>query len=88
MNNTIADVFGRNTRAYWHHSLPSFDSIPVVLGSPKPSSAEVRDFYRHGIDKAVKKLAAIVESLEERLEHRESRDSSRSASPGPKRETR
>ena len=87
VNNTIADVFGRNTRAYWHHSLPSFDAIPVVLGSPKPSPVEVRDFYQHGIDKAVKKLNAIVESLKERLEQWESRDSSRSASPGPKTET-
>src|SRR5208283_1350314 len=68
VNNTIADVFGRNTRAYWNHSVPSFDAIPVVLGSPKRSSAELRGFYKAGIDKAVTKLTAIAESLKSKLE--------------------
>ena len=68
VNRTIADVFGRNTRAYWHHSLPSFDASPIALGSPKPSSADVRDSYLRGIDKAVVKLTAIMESLGEKLD--------------------
>ncbi len=69
VNNTIADVFGRNTPAYWHHTLPSFDTIPVVLGSPRPPSPEeVRSCYVRTIDKAVTKLTAIVESLKQRLE--------------------
>jgi len=87
VNNTIAEVFGRNTRAYWHHSLPSFDAIPVVLGSPKPSPTEVRDFYQHGIEKAAKKLFAIVETLKERLDQMESHGSGRSAAPVPKSES-
>ena len=66
-NNTIADVFGRNTPAYWHHSLPEFDTIPVVLGSPRPPSPdEVRGSYLRAIDKAVAKLTAIVGSLKQR----------------------
>jgi hypothetical protein len=68
-NNTIADVFGRNTPAYWHHSLPEFDTVPVVLGSPRPPSPEeVRGSYLRAIDKAVTKLTAIVKSLKQRLE--------------------
>ena len=68
-NNTIAEVFGRNTPAYWHHSLPEFDTVPVVLGSPRPPSPEeVRGSYLRAIDKAVRKLTAIVGSLKQRLE--------------------
>jgi hypothetical protein len=68
VNNAIADVFGRNTPAYWHHSLPSFDPVRVLSGGAKPSPAEVRGSYQEGIDKAVTNLTAITESLKLRLE--------------------
>jgi len=72
VNNTIADVFGRNTPAYWHRSLPEFDALPVVLGSPRPPSPEeVRGSYLRAIDKAVTKLTAILESLKQGLERLE-----------------
>ena len=74
-NNTIADVFGRNTPAYWRHSLPSFDAARVVVGSPKPSPAEVRGTYLKAINKAVTSLTAIMESLKHRLEQSEFPDS-------------
>jgi hypothetical protein len=76
VNSTIADIFGRNTGAYWHHSLPSFDAVRAVRGSPKPSPAEVRGSYLEGIDKAVMKLTAIMESLRHRLEQSEFDDPS------------
>jgi hypothetical protein len=75
VNSTIADVFGRNTRDYWDHSLASFESAHVVLGSPNRSSSELMRNYKDGIDKAVRKLTAIVESLRSRLNQSESRDS-------------
>ena len=67
VNNTIADIFGRNTSAYWQHSLSSFDTVAVVLGSPKLSPAVLRDAYLQGIDNAITKLTAIAESLKYRL---------------------
>ena len=67
-----SQVSGRNTPAYWHHSLPEFETVPVVLGSPRPPSPEeVRGSYLRAIDKAVAKLTAIVKSLKQRLEKME-----------------
>ena len=67
VNNTIAEVFGRNTRDYWDYSLPSFEASHVVLGSPNRSPAELMRTYQDAIDKAVKKLTAVVGSLESRI---------------------
>ena len=75
VNNTIADVFGRNTRDYWDHSLASFEAAHVVLGSPNRSPTELRGFYKVGIDKAVTKLTAIVESLKSKVEQSKFDDS-------------
>ncbi|MGD0657837.1 MAG: hypothetical protein ABSD38_07195 [Syntrophorhabdales bacterium] len=89
-NNTIAEVFGRNTPAYWHHSLPEFDTVPVVLGSPRPPSPEeVRGSYLRAIDKAVAKLTAIVKSLKQRLEKLEkgaTSENDSAAAPPPDRQ--
>ena len=67
VNNTIADVFGRNTRDYWDYSLASFEAAHVVLGSPNRSSAELTRFYKAGIDKAITKLTTIAESLNSKI---------------------
>jgi hypothetical protein len=64
VNNTIAEIFGRNTRDYWDHSLASFES--THMGS-KSSPVELRNSYKSGIDKAIKKLAALVTSLQTKL---------------------
>jgi hypothetical protein len=74
-NNIIADIFGRNTQAYWHHSLPSFDEAPVVLGGSKPSPVELRRSCRQVINKAVTDLTALAESLQHRVNQSEFRDS-------------
>ena len=75
VNNTIADVFGRNTPAYWHHSLSSFEAAYAIVGSPNRSPDDLRRSYEEGINKAVTKLTAIAESLKSKLQQSESRSS-------------
>ncbi|HBA53986.1 MAG TPA: hypothetical protein DCZ04_05910, partial [Syntrophorhabdus aromaticivorans] len=64
VSNTLATIFGRNTPAYWQHAIPSLDTVLVVVGGPKPSPDEVRDAYRRGINDAVAKLTATIETLD------------------------
>jgi steroid delta-isomerase-like uncharacterized protein len=67
VNVTIADIFGHNTRDYWDHSLTSFEAAHAALGTLASSAMELRNSYGTAIDKAVKKLTAIAESLTSRL---------------------
>jgi outer membrane biosynthesis protein TonB len=67
-NNTLAEIFGRNTQAYWHHSLPSFEASQASGGSAKRSANVLKAAYKTGINKAVAKLEGIVESLKAKLE--------------------
>ena len=75
VNETIADIFGRDTRAYWQHSLPSFEASHAVLGISGRSAGAVRGSYKEGINKAVKKLTALAESLKLKLDHLELQNS-------------
>ena len=72
VNKTIADIFGRNTQAYWHHSLPSFEAAHIVLGNPKRSASELRGIYKDGIARAITQLTEIAESLKNKLDKPES----------------
>jgi steroid delta-isomerase-like uncharacterized protein len=67
-NATIADIFGRNTRDYWDHSLTSFEAAHAALGNMTSSEAELRNSYGSAIDKAVVKLTAIENLLTTRLD--------------------
>ena len=67
VNNTIADIFGRNTPLYWQHALPSLDSLPVVVGGPKLSPEELRDAYRKRISDAISKVSITIDILEAKL---------------------
>ena len=67
VNNTLADIFGRNTPAYWQHALPSLDSLPVVVGGPKLSPEELRDAYRRRINEAISKVTITIDILEAKL---------------------
>ncbi|OPY79130.1 MAG: hypothetical protein A4E65_01982 [Syntrophorhabdus sp. PtaU1.Bin153] len=75
VSNTLATIFGRNTPAYWQHAIPSLDTVLVVVGGPKPSPDEVQDAYRRGINEAVAKLTATIETLDEKRR--------KLAAPGP-----
>jgi hypothetical protein len=67
VNGTLADIFGRNTSAYWQHALPSLDSLPVVVGGPKFSQEELRDAYRRRINDAISKVNITIDILEAKL---------------------
>jgi hypothetical protein len=67
VNNTLADIFGRNTSAYWQHALPSLDSLPVVVGGPKFSQEELRDAYQRRINDAISKVSITIDILEVKL---------------------
>jgi hypothetical protein len=67
VNNTLAEIFGRNTPAYWQHALPSLDSLPVVVGGPKLSPEELRDAYRRRINDAISKVNITIDILEAKL---------------------
>ncbi|HNS79699.1 MAG TPA: hypothetical protein PKM17_13710, partial [Syntrophorhabdus sp.] len=67
VNNTIADIFGRNTPSYWQHALPSLDSLPVVVGGPKLSPEELRGAYRKRINEAIAKVNVTISMLETKL---------------------
>jgi hypothetical protein len=67
VNGTLAEIFGRNTPAYWQHALPSLDSLPVVVGGPKLSQEEIRDAYRKRINDAISKVNISIDVLEAKL---------------------
>jgi hypothetical protein len=67
VNGTLADIFGRNTSAYWQHALPSLDSLPVVVGGPKLSQEELRDAYRRRINDAISKVNITIDILQAKL---------------------
>ena len=67
VNNTLSEIFGRNTPAYWQHALPSLDSLPVVVGGPKLSLEELRDAYRRRINDAISKVKITIDVLEAKL---------------------
>jgi hypothetical protein len=67
VNNTLAEIFGRNTPAYWQHALPSLDSLPVVVGGPKLSPEELRDAYRRRINDAISKVNITIDILDAKL---------------------
>jgi putative component of toxin-antitoxin plasmid stabilization module len=67
VNNTLAEIFGRNTPAYWQYALPSLDSLPVVVGGPKFSQEELRDAYRRRINDAISKVNVTIDVLEAKL---------------------
>jgi len=75
VNNTLADIFGRNTPLYWQHALPSLDSLPVVVGGPKLSPEELRDAYRKRINDAVSKVSTTIGILEAKLGKLEDKNS-------------
>ncbi|MDX9928212.1 MAG: hypothetical protein RBT28_12700, partial [Bacteroidales bacterium] len=75
VNNTLADIFGRNTPLYWQHALPSLDSLPVVVGGPKLSPEELRDAYRKRINDAVSKVNTTIGILEAKLGKLEDKNS-------------
>ncbi len=76
VNNTLADIFGRNTPLYWQHALPSLDSLPVVVGGPKLSPEELRGAYRRRINDAISKVNITIDILEAKLEKVENKGSS------------
>jgi hypothetical protein len=76
VNNTLADIFGRNTPSYWQHALPSLDSLPVVVGGPKLSPEELRDAYRRRINDAISKVNITIGILEAKLGKLENKGSS------------
>jgi hypothetical protein len=73
VNGTLADIFGRNTPAYWQNALPSLDSLPVVVGGPKLSPEELRDAYRRRINDAISKVNITIGILEAKLSNLENR---------------
>ena len=75
VNNTLADIFGRNTSLYWQHALPSLDSLPVVVGGPKLSPEELKDAYRKRINDAVSKVSTTIGILEAKLGKLEDKNS-------------
>jgi hypothetical protein len=75
VNNTLADIFGRNTPSYWQHALPSLDSLPVVVGGPKLSLEELRDAYRRRINDAISKVNITISILEIKLGNLEDKGS-------------
>jgi hypothetical protein len=75
VNNTLADIFGRNTPLYWQHALPSLDSLPVVVGGPKLSPEELRNAYRKRINDAISKVNTTIGILEAKLGNLEEKSS-------------
>ena len=92
VNGTLADIFGRNTSAYWQHALPSLDSLPVVVGGPKLSQEELRDAYRRRINDAISKVNITIDILQAKLSKCEDKgvmrvqpdESTTQSSPPPK----
>ena len=92
VNGTLADIFGRNTSAYWQHALPSLDSLPVVVGGPKLSQEELRDAYRRRINDAISKVNITIDVLQAKLSKCEDKgvmrvqpdESTTQSSPPPK----
>jgi len=68
INSTLADIFGRDTPEYNHHSIRSLDTLPRVVGGPEHHISVVREAYQKGINDTVTELTGVREILEEKLE--------------------
>lgn len=66
INDTIADIFGRDTAEYKNYEIYSLDNFKHVEGK-RYTLREVRRATRKGIDNAVIELESCKETLQEKL---------------------
>jgi predicted nucleotide-binding protein len=67
IQDTIAEIYGRDTAEYKSHSIWSLDTLPEGFGPSQYSLTAVRNSYQKGIGDAITKLTALKETLEEKL---------------------
>jgi uncharacterized protein (TIGR02391 family) len=68
INDTIAEIFGRDTNEYNTYGLYSLDTLPRVLNGHY-SLNEIQHGYTKGISGAIVKLKSLKETLEEKYEY-------------------
>ncbi|OPY67510.1 MAG: hypothetical protein A4E63_02240 [Syntrophorhabdus sp. PtaU1.Bin050] len=71
INNTLADIFGRDTEEYDNHSIRSLDTLPITIGGAWHPLSEVRQGYQKGIADAIFKLSPLLGKLEKSLSNQE-----------------
>ncbi|OPY68873.1 MAG: hypothetical protein A4E62_01954 [Syntrophorhabdus sp. PtaU1.Bin002] len=71
INNTLADIFGRDTEEYDNHSIRSLDTLPITIGGAWHPLSEVRQGYQKGIADAIVMLSPLLGKLEEKLPNQE-----------------
>jgi hypothetical protein len=67
VNDTLSDIFGKNSAEYRKHSILTFDTLPTALGRPQNPLPEVQQAYQKGINDCVIKLKSLKETLEQEL---------------------
>jgi len=67
LNDTLADIFGRNSPEFYQHS-GSLDTLPLIMGGPDHPIPIIRQSYAKGIQDTLIKLNSLKETLEEKLE--------------------
>lgn len=67
INDTLADIYGRNSAEYREYSISSLDTLPMFIGGSDHSLYEIRDSYTKSIKDTITKLTALKEMFEEKL---------------------
>lgn len=66
VNTTLAGIFGADSSEYSQYQIYNLDMGPVIIGTT-PSLAEVHENLRKGVKRAVGRLTALREVLQERV---------------------
>ena len=64
INDTLANIFGRNSPEYEDNSVWSFDTLPITIGGSWYPLPEVREAYQRGVNSTIAKLIKLIDSLE------------------------
>ena len=68
INNSIADIFGRDTGEFFDYGVDSLNDLPFIVGRGSLQVSTVRRSYQKGIKDAVTKLKSLKDTLQEKLE--------------------
>jgi hypothetical protein len=68
INDTLAEILGRNSEEYDDYVIYSLDTLPMTIGGSWYPLPEVREGYRKGIQSAVTKLISLLNAQDKRIE--------------------
>lgn len=67
INGTLQDIFGYDTIEYQKYSVSDLDTLPIYFGGDRFTVDQIREGYREGIQRALRKLETMKQLFEERI---------------------